>query len=68
MFPDRPDLLCALDWKVLCKSMNCESNQGFSALLLKGKYHHALNNPGSGLSVPTQVACAAGGYAALLFS
>lgn len=42
--------------------------KAFSALLLKGKYHHALNNPGSGLSVPTQVACAAGGYAALLFS
>lgn len=63
MFPDMPDLLCALNWKVLCKFMNYDSDQDFfSTLLLKGTCHHELNNLGSGVFVPIQVACAEGGY------
>lgn len=42
-----PDLLCVLNWKVLCKFMYYGTDQDFfSALLLKGKCHHEFNNLG----------------------
>lgn len=56
--PDMPDLLCALNWKILCKFMDYNSDQDFfPILLLKGKCHHELHNLGSGLLFPYRWMC-----------